>query len=250
MAKVIPFPHKMTEKEFCDNMHDKWWRMNNLYYIINRHGKRVLFRCNGAQEYLFNNQWYMNLILKDRQRGVTTFVDLYILDDTLFYPNLEAGIIAHKEADAIKIFRRKIKYPYDQLPEYIRRDRPLITKRNDELAFPNNSYVYVSTSMRSGTVNRLHISEFAKVCAKYPEKAKEVVSGSLEAIHPGSIVWIESTAEGREGYFYNYCRDAQKLEQSGRRPTKLEFKLFFFGWNEGKNKRTIEPVPITSVDKS
>jgi len=250
MAKVIPFPHKMTEKEFCDNMHDKWWRMNNLYYIINRHGKRVLFRCNEAQEYLFNNQWYMNLILKDRQRGVTTFVDLYILDDTLFYPNLEAGIIAHKEADAIKIFRRKIKYPYDQLPEYIRRDRPLITKRNDELAFPNNSYVYVSTSMRSGTVNRLHISEFAKVCAKYPEKAKEVVSGSLEAIHPGSIVWIESTAEGREGYFYNYCRDAQKLEQSGRRPTKLEFKLFFFGWTEDKNKRTIEPVPITSADKS
>uniref|UniRef100_A0A6M3K993 Putative terminase n=1 Tax=viral metagenome TaxID=1070528 RepID=A0A6M3K993_9ZZZZ len=238
----------MTLDELKAHMHDKWWRMNNLYHIIDRHGKKVLFRCNEAQTVLFNNMWYMNLILKDRQRGMTTFIDLYILDDVLFYPDLEAGIIAHKEADAIKIFRRKIKYPYEHLPDAIKRDRPLTTKRNDELSFPNNSYVYVSTSMRSGTVNRLHLSEFGKVCAKYPEKAKEIVSGSLEAVHPGSIVWIESTAEGREGYFYNYCMDAQKLEREKRNPTKLEFKLFFFGWTGDQNKRTSEQVPLTSAD--
>ena len=247
MAKIIPFP-KMTEEEFCAKMNDKWWRMNHLYYIIDKQGNRVLFKCNEAQEYLYKNQWYMNLILKDRQRGMTTFIDLYILDDVLWYPDLEAGIIAHKEADAIKIFRRKIKYPYEQLPDFIRDRRPLLTKRTDELAFPNNSYVYVSTSMRSGTVQRLHLSEFGKVCAKYPEKAREIVSGSLEAVHPGAIVWIESTAEGREGYFYNYCQDALNLQQSHRKPTKLEFKLFFYGWTEDKDKQTSEPVPLTTGD--
>jgi hypothetical protein len=238
----------MNLDELEKNMHDKWWRLNHLYYIIDKHGKRVLFKCNEAQSFLYNNMWFMNLVLKDRQRGMTTFIDLYILDDALFYPDLEAGIIAHKESDAIKIFRRKIKYPYDNLPAEIKRERPLLTKRNDELAFPNNSYVYVSTSMRSGTVNRLHLSEFGKVCAKFPEKAKEIVSGSLEAVHPGSIVWIESTAEGREGYFYNYCDDAQKLAISGRKPTKLEFKLFFFGWTEDRDKRTTEPIQLTSAD--
>lgn len=167
----------------------------------------------------------------------TTFIDLYILDDVLFYPDLEAGIIAHRQPDAIKIFRRKIKYPYDNLPDEIKAERPLLTKRTDELAFPNNSYVYVSTSMRSGTVQRLHLSEFGKVCAKFPEKAKEIVSGSLEAVHPGSIVWIESTAEGSEGYFYDYCQDAIDRDKARKKPNKLEFKLFFFGWTTDPDKR-------------
>ena len=227
---------------------DKRERLNSLYWIIDRHGKRVKFQFNEAQEKLYDNQWFMNLILKDRQRGMTTFIDLYILDEVLFNDNLEAGIIAHREADAIKIFRRKIKYPYDNLPDWIKKDRPLTTKRNDELAFPNNSYVYVSTSMRSGTVQLLHLSEFGKVCAKFPDKAKEIVSGSLEAVHPGSRVWIESTAEGREGYFYDYCQDAIKIAQEGRKPTKLEWKLFFFGWTEDEEKRLPEPVPLTDAD--
>ena len=87
---------------------DKWLRLNSLYYIIDKHGKRVQFKANDAQQWIFDNLHYMNLLLKDRQRGVTTFVDLYLLDDCLFLDNIEAGIIAHKEADAIKIFRRKI----------------------------------------------------------------------------------------------------------------------------------------------
>lgn len=230
------------------NLMDKWWRMNNLYYIIDKHGKRVLFVCNEAQEWLYHNMWYMSLILKDRQRGMTTFIDLYILDDVLFMDDIEAGIIAHKEADAIKIFRRKVKYPYTQLPEWLKAERPLTTKRNDELAFPNNSYVYVSTSMRSGTVQRLHLSEFSKVCAKFPDKAKEIVAGSLEAIHPGEIVWIECTAEGHGGYFYEYCREAQKLQQSNRKPTKLEWKLFFYGWTGDPSKTTDESIPLTDAD--
>jgi len=167
---------------------------------------------------------------------MTTFIDLYILDDVLFYPDMEAGIIAHRLPDATKIFRRKIKYPYDNLPDEIKERKPLITQRNDELAFPNNSVVYVSTSIRSGTAQRLHISEFGKICAKFPEKADEIVAGSLNAIHPGSILWIESTAEGKDGQFYEYCQEAQKLIHEGIKPNKLEFKLFFFGWTSDKDK--------------
>lgn len=230
------------------NLENKWWRLNHLYHIIDKYGRRVLFKPNEAQQKLFDNMWYMNLILKDRQRGMTTFIDLYILDDVLFYPDLEAGIIAHRQPDAIKIFRRKIKYPYENLPEELKSERPLTTKRTDELAFPNNSYVYVSTSMRSGTVQRLHLSEFGKVCAKFPDKAKEIVSGSLEAVHPGSIVWVESTAEGKEGYFYDYCQDAIQIKQEGRQPTKLEWKLFFYGWTEDRDKRLDKPVPLTKTD--
>ena len=36
-----------------------------------------------------------------------------------------------------------------------------------------------------------------------------IVTGSLNTIAPGQYIFIESTAEGREGYFYEMCRKAQ-----------------------------------------
>ena len=50
----------------------------------------------------------------------------------------------------------------------------------------------------------LHISEFGKVCARFPEKAKEIVTGGINTIHSGSFVFIESTAEGNQGYFKDF----------------------------------------------
>lgn len=50
--------------------------------------------------------------------------------------------------------------------------------------------------MRSGTLNYLHISEYGKICAKFPDKAREIRTGALNTIQAGQIAWIESTAEG------------------------------------------------------
>ena len=54
--------------------------------------------------------------------------------------------------------------------------------------------------MRSGTIHRLHISEFGKICAKVPEKAAEVMTGSIPAVPASGILvfasitgaWIET----------------------------------------------------------
>lgn len=235
-------------KQLVVILSDKWKRLNSLYWIIDKEGKRVRFRLNVDQQRLFESLWYMNLILKDRQRGFTTVIGLYILDECLFNDNVEGGIIGHNLDDTKKIFRRKIKYPYDNLPEWVRASRPSITDRVDELAFPNNSTIYVSTSMRSGTLQYLHLSEFGKVCAKFPEKAKEIVSGSFEAVKPGQIIWVESTAEGKEGAFYEYCQEAQRVEQSGRPLTMLDFKFFFYGWPDDPEKVLDGPYPLTEAD--
>jgi len=238
----------LSKQKLREILSDKWQRLNSLYWIIDKEGKKVHFRMNPDQERLFENMWYMNLILKDRQRGFTTVIDLYILDECIFNENVEGGIIAHREEDAKKIFRRKIKFPYDNLPDQIKVARPTTTNRIDELAFPNNSVVYVSTSMRSGTLQYLHLSEFGKVCAKFPDKAREIVSGSFEAVQPGQIIFVESTAEGREGYFYEYCRMAQAVQKDGRQLTKLDFKFFFYGWPDDPEKVLDEPFPLTEAD--
>jgi hypothetical protein len=234
----------MDREELVEKLSDKWWRMNNLYYIINKKGRKVLFQLNLVQRWLYNSLWFMNLILKSRQHGFTTFIAIFLLDECLFNADKEAGIIAHNLSDAQKIFRRKVKYPYDNLLPFIRAARTLLRDSSSEMAFNNNSVLQVSTSYRSGTLNYLHVSEFGKICAKYPEKAREIVTGALEAIQAGQIVFIESTAEGRSGYFFRYCQDSRKLAQAGALLSKLDFKFFFFAWWEDPGNILDTPVPI------
>ncbi|MBC2712876.1 MAG: terminase [Desulfosarcina sp.] len=219
-----------SQVEVVERFDDKWWRLNNLYYITNEDGQKVKFVCNPLQEKLYWDLWYCNLILKARQFGGTTFVDIFFLDDCLFIKDIEAGIIAHNREDASKIFRRKVKFPYDNLPEGFRNQRRLVTDSQRELAFSNGSIIYVATSVRSGTVQRLHISEHGKICRKYPDKAQEIKTGSLNAIHAGNIVVIESTAEGRYGDFFDFCTEALNNERMEKPLTKLDYKLHFFPW--------------------
>ncbi len=239
----------LSYEEQLNKLVDRWWRLNNLYYIINKFGKRVLFKLNSDQAKLYSNMWYQNLILKARQRGFTTFIDIFFLDACLFVEDTEAGIIAHNREDVSKIFRRKILYPYENLPELIKAFRWTKSKSKTEIEFCNNSIISVGTSMRSGTLNLLHVSEFGKVCARYPEKAREIVSGSFEAIHTQTgeaTLFVESTAEGKGGYFFDYCKEAQDLELLGRKPTMMEFKFHFFPWWDNTENELADPVPITA----
>ncbi len=189
-------------KEFDELFNSPLNRLNTLYYIQDKSGKKIRFKLNWTQQELYNNVWYCNVILKARQLGISTFICLLFLDRCLFNSNKSAGIIAHTMDDAQQLFR-KIKFAYDCLPEAIKKE---ITCDNDTaqmLKFSNGSSLRVGTSLRSSTFQYLHISEFGKICAKYPDKAEEIITGSLNTVAPGQYIFIESTAEGRDGYFYN-----------------------------------------------
>ena len=236
-----------NQDEFKALMAKPWWRLNNLYYIINKHGRRVLFRPNPEQARLYWDLHYMNLILKARQRGFTTFIDIFFLDRCLWNNDIEAGIIAHNREDVSKIFRRKILYPYNNLPEMLKSGISTKTLSKTEIEFDNNSIISVGTSMRSGTLQLLHVSEFGKICARYPEKAREIVTGAFEAVHTqtkDAMMFVESTAEGRSGYFYDFCQAAQKRNQEGIAPTSQEFEFHFFPWWDNDDNEQAEAVPI------
>jgi hypothetical protein len=224
MAK-IEVPRDIVAK-----LSNKWWRLNNLYWIIDKDGEEIPFKCNEAQEKFYDDLWYFNLLLKARQWGGTTFTDIYFLDECLFNNNIEAGIIAHNKDDAQKIFRRKVAFPYSKLPDWLKDQRKLVTDSRSELAFSNGSVIYVATSVRSATVQLLHISEYGKICRKYPDKAQEIQTGSLNAVHPGQIIVIESTAEGAYGEFYDMCQAARNAAKEEKKLTKLDYKFHFVPW--------------------
>lgn len=223
------------EKALVEKLGDRWTRLTTLYKIINKQGKEELFNPNPEQRYLNNHLWYLNLILKARQLGFTTYICLLFLDICLFNSNVRAGIIAHNREDAESFFKDKIKFAYDKLPAGLKAIRPSRSDSTRELSFSNNSSIRVGTSLRSGTLQLLHVSEFGKICAQYPAKAKEIVTGAFNTIQAGQYIFVESTAEGKGGYFHDYCVEAQNMAAEGRKLSQLQFKFFFFPWwkNDG-----------------
>jgi hypothetical protein len=214
--------------EVVDCLGDWRWRLTNLYWIVDEFGKKVRFQPNAEQLDLLGNLHSMNLVLKARQLGFTTLIDILGLDQTFFTPNYSAAIIAHGLDEAGKIFRKKVKFPWENLPDGVKALNPPVNQNASEFVFSNGSSISVGTSARSGTLQFLHISEYGKICRRYPDKASEIKTGSLPAVHAGGLIFIESTAEGTGGHFYEMVKEAEK--RGIRPPNDMEFKLHFYPW--------------------
>lgn len=210
---------------------DKLSRLRGGFYRIkDKAGKEVPFRMNVDQERFISERHGLDIVLKARQKGFTTVIQLEMLDDCLFIPNTAAGVIAHNLTDAEAFFADKIKFAYDGLPEEFRRYVSATTDSAKSLKFSNGSSIRVGTSLRSGTLQRLHVSEYGKLCAKFPEKAREVKSGAFNTIAIGQQIVVESTAEGHAGHFYEITKAAQDAQAKGDDLTALDFKFHFAPW--------------------
>lgn len=179
----------------------------------------------------------------------TTLILIVWLDHAMFNSNARCGMIAQDDGTAQNIFRDKVKFVYDHLPDALKLLMPLKNDNAHELIFAhNNSSIRVATSMRSGTYHRLHVSEFGKICAKFPAKAKEVITGSIPSVPKTGVLIIESTAEGQDGPFYNLTQAAIKLFELGKKLTNKQYRFHFFGWFDDKDYR-MSPKGVLITDK-
>lgn len=231
------------------------WRISNLYWIIVKdeseedgEGLIVRFRPNRAQRRLLNRLHSRNIVLKARQLGFTTLIAILWLDTALFSQSpMRLGIIAHEREAAEVIFRDKILFAYNRLPDELKAACPLASKNKTEIVFAHNgASIRAATSMRSGTMHRLHISEYGKICAKYPGKAQEVMTGSIPAVplETGMLV-VESTAEGQDGNFYSMTQRSMELAERGVTLSKRDYKLHFFAWWEDPSYTLSEAASVT-----
>lgn len=227
---------------------DPFWRIRNLYRVIDKEGNDVVFVPWEEQEKLLREIWYRNLILKARQRGFSTVIQLLMLDTCLFTPNTSAAVIAQDDGASTVIFR-KIKFAYEHLPPILKQMAPLARDSASELILGNNSSLRVATSARSGTLQFLHVSEFGKICARFPDKAREIVTGSLPAVAQTGLCFIESTAEGREGAYYSMSQTAQGHAQQKKLLSVREYKFHFASWwDAAEYEADPEHVSITGKD--
>ena len=186
-TNLQPLPTNAEELERC--LADPVWRIFSgcLYKIkikgddfVNELGQveeaptfELPFQPNDAQKKFLNRLWYRNIILKARQLGFTTLICILWLDHALFNANQHCGVIAQNLETVGDIFSDKIKFAYDNLPPEILERFPLKTNNGTEMEFAHNgSKISVATSFRGGTMHRLLISEYGKICAQSPGKAK------------------------------------------------------------------------------
>ena len=218
---------------------------DGFYTVQDETGEAIPFRIRPLQEKFLAEQHGFDVILKARQLGFTTVIQIDYLDDCLFNANIAAGVIAHNREDAEAFFNNKIRFAYDQLPDEFKEIVPATQDSTRQLRFGNGSSIRVGTSLRSGTFQRLHVSEYGKLCAKFPDKAREVKSGALNTVHVGQKIRIESTAEGHAGHFYDLCKKALDKAKLGTVLTPLDFKMHFFGWYLDDKYRLSEEVGET-----
>ncbi len=243
-------------------INDKEWRMYHLYAIIDKDKNKILFKKNKAQKHFDENKHTRNIILKSRRLGFTTFEAIDSLDDTLFTRNFTDLFIAHTQNDAIEIFDNKVDFVWKNFdmndafgiaPKSFKSLWGLDTSTSNKLKFDfsNNNFssMIVSNSGRSGTNNRVHCSEYGKLCVKYPAKADEFISGTIPSVPPEGRIDIESTAEGMGGHFYDMFWEAWNRKKP---PMQLEFKAHFYNWqwDEDEIAKIVNYIPTKLMEES
>ena len=269
---------KLTQKEHNEKIveiltenpsliKDQKWRLCNLYWIVTKDGAKEIFKMNRAQKHFFDNflnipkPYHRHVILKSRQLGFTTFIDLVILDAILFNPNREGIVIAHKVQDATEIFDKKIEFAIRNMAEDVkgaffkinhrsaRKVQVVIDYGPDQ---GSTSSIAVAVSGRSGTYHYVHISEFAKMCVSFPKRAEEVERGTFPTVPFDGFIFIESTAEGMAGRFYEmFQQNWLTREKVTPQLSQVQFLPHFYNWqyDDMEMKKIHDCVPTEDMDE-
>ncbi|MGA0208087.1 MAG: hypothetical protein ACO3LT_09895 [Ilumatobacteraceae bacterium] len=226
-------------RELKAKLQSEPWRMMNLYMIEDKWGNLVHFKPNRAQIQLFKDKHLGgNMILKARQLGISTAIALWLLDKLWTNERHTAGIIDKTLTDA-EAKLRKIKIAYENMDNrkvpgwrigsYIKSQIKITSASSGRIEFSNGSSIVAGKSLRGGTVQYLHVSELGKIAQEEPKKAEEIVSGSLNTIAPGNVVFAESTHEGgRIGLHYKLLKASMENDPAHLSP--VDMKFFFFPW--------------------
>lgn len=229
-----------------DKLKSKFWRLNHLYWIRDKDGKEVKLKLNKAQITVFTKYKHnKKIILKSRQRGISTGYAIYQLDECIFKPGTQAGVQSYGKDEAEKL-KMKIDLAWDKLDERLKTALGITTNKDNTqmIEFSNGSTLKIG-NFRGDTLQMLHVSELGKIAKKFPEKAKELKNGAFQAVSVNNKITIESTAEGRSGLFYEMWTKAVAKQKTGMPLTPLDFQPIFLSWIDDEDCRINTPVSIS-----
>lgn len=154
------------------------------------------------------------IILKGRQMGLSTVVGGFLYWWVSQRRAQKAMVVAHKAESTQTLFDMTRRF-HDKVPDAVKPSTRYSSRK--ELVFDklDSSYTVVTAGGdsigRSETITAAHLSELA---FWPPGVAKENFSGLMDTIPntPGTVVFIESTANGVSGVFFDQWQAATRGE--------------------------------------
>lgn len=190
------------------NPHDNKSLIQGLLRIKNKRGALVPFTFNIAQSYYWARKRRRNIIVKARQKGITSLIDADQLIDCIVKAT-NAVVISHEQDATRRLFERVRGY-VDTF-----KVQPVVSIDNAntmKFAKRGSSYFIGTAGQRAfgrgDTIDRAHLSE-----AMFYHDLERILAGVSEAAEYGTID-IESSPNGRGTYGYELYQDAK----AGRSP--------------------------------
>lgn len=194
----------------------------NALQIRTKEAEVVPLKLNEAQRRLLdvvNAQWRAEgkvrvIILKARQMGLSTAVGGWLYFRASQRRAQKALVMTHKAESTAALFDMTKRY-YDNTPDALRPSTKYSSKKELKFDKLDSGYVVATAGgeavARGETLTLAHLSELAF----WPKnQAKALLSGIMDAIpnSKGSAVFIESTANGVSGEFYDFWKKAESGE--------------------------------------
>lgn len=154
------------------------------------------------------------IILKARQQGLSTAVGAYLYSKVSQREAAKAMVVAHKADSTQALFDMTKRY-HENAPEAVKPHTKYSSRRELTFDILDSSYMVATAGgdgiARGETITHLHASELAFWPAS---SAKENWNGLTQAVpnSRGTAIFIESTANGVSGLFYDLWRGAVKGE--------------------------------------
>ncbi len=227
--------------ELLARLEDPIWRLRNLYRIVDKHGHDIPFVPTDEQDAIIHAVYVLkqkrHAILKARQMGFSTLIEIMILDAAYFGENINASIVDQTQPHATAKLKEKCGYAYlhmGPLREHLREDN------NHCMAWGNGSRINAGKSARGGTNQWLHISEWGPIAHDDPARSEEIKTGALPTAEQG-CVFVETTFKGgKGGHLYELLKTA--METPADHMTAKDFRFWFFPWYLDKGY-TLEGSP-------
>jgi len=220
--------------------------------IIDKENNKTRLTLNSVQKAIHHNTRGRDIILKPRQKGVSTYIQA-LLFKLAITRSVNTATLAHDD-DTTQRLRRMADFYYDSVVEIIcihagipfeklskdDKERLPIPKKHFSNAtvstFPDfHSEAYIATAGsvqkgRGGTYSHVHGSEVA--FWKDPQK---LVSGLMQGGNPR--IYLESTPNGAQGYYYQLIMEVLDQNPDWQDTLKkqtwldgLDWRLHFFTW--------------------
>jgi hypothetical protein len=212
--------------------------MGSVLKIRDKNGRLRKLMLNRAQQDLERTSTKRNIVLKARQLGVTTYVAARFFINCITREGTLSVQVAHDQRSAEEIFRI-VHRLLDNLPEPLRKGA-LVTSRANvrQIVFPVFDSEYrVETAAdpnagRGLTIHNLHCSEVAR----WPRDVSETLASLRAAVPPDGEIFLESTANGAGGTFY---------DEWLRAPETGYARHFYPWWWDLSYRRPVEIVDFT-----